>query len=54
MFVICITWFGKSGTASGSSHLSGHPQDPEMVCITGAVCFQECFSLGATRSVGDG
>ena len=28
-FVICVTWFEKSGTASGSSHLSGHPKDPE-------------------------
>ena len=42
-FVICVTWFEESGTASGSSHLSGHPKDPEKECITGAVCIQECF-----------
>ena len=43
MFVICVTWFEESGTASGSSLSSGYPKDPEKVCITGAVCIQECF-----------
>ena len=38
-----MTWIEESGTASGSSHLSGHPKDPEKECITGAVCIQECF-----------
>jgi len=34
--------------------ISGHLQGPKKVCITGAVCFQECFSFGATRGVRDG
>ena len=54
MSLFCVTWFEKRGTELVEALTSGYPQDPKKVCLTGTVCFQECFSQGVTRGVRDG
>ena len=54
VYAICVTWFEKRGTELVEALTSGFPQDPQKVCLTETVCFQECFSEGATKGVRDG
>ena len=52
--VIVFMSFGlRKGIELVEALASGHTQDPKKVCLTGTVCFQECFSQGTTRGVRD-
>ena len=44
VMLLCLSFGLRKGVELVEALASGHTQDPKKVCLTGTVCFQECFS----------